>query len=138
MELVYIALLPALAIVAMHLLGNFMTRSSKPAPTGLQVEKSGNSIALKWDNPNDDSITGYEYDYAIFGIPFLVLPRWRGFNEKLVVRPSGGLLFEPHIRISARVSGPPKYPLYGKEIRVRSSYKDGERGKYISASIQDV
>ena len=136
MELVYIALLPALAIVAMHLLDNFMTRSSKPAPTGLQVEKSGNSIALKWDNPNDDSITGYEYDYASFGVPFLVLPRWRGFNEKLVVRPSGGLLFEPHIR--TRGYEAPKYPLYGKEIRVRSSYKDGERGKYISASIQDV
>ena len=102
MEILYLALPLGLTLVAMHLLDNFMTRSSKPAPTGLQVEKSGNSIALEWDNPNDDSITGYEYDYASFGIPFFVLPRWRGFNENLVVRPSGGLLFEPYIR--ARVS----------------------------------
>ena len=135
MAILYIALLLGLALAGMHLFDNFMTRSSNPAPTGLHVEKGDNAIALTWDSPNDKSIVGYEYDYASFGIPFLVLPRWRSFDERLVVRPSGGLLFEPHIR--ARIADPPKYPLFGKEIRIRPKYEGGERGKYISASIQD-
>ena len=124
----------------MYVFDHFMTRSSKPAPTGLAAEKKGETIDLEWDSPSVDSVAGYEYDYASFGLPVYLVPRWRGFDEVQVVKPRGGLLFEPRMKshVRASVSDPPKYPLYGKEVRVRPIYEDGERGKYISASIQDI
>ena len=71
--------------------------------------------------------------YASFGIPFFVLPR--RFNENLVVRPSGGLLFEPYIR--ARVSNLPKFPLFGKEIREIRIWEAGRQRKIHLGEIQD-
>ena len=72
-----VAIVAIVVIIAMHLFDNFMTRSPRPAPTGLQVTRIGDSIVLTWDSANEDTVVGYEYDYASFGIPIFVVPTWK-------------------------------------------------------------
>lgn len=131
-----------IAIIVIHLFDNFMTRSSRPAPTGLQVAKHGDSPVATWNSADDDSIVGYEYDYACFGIPIFVIPTWksgtwiqRTGTEATLYGPDGKNISTSN-RVEVHVPDVPKYPVYGKEIRVRFVYEDGLKGKYASASIQ--
>ena len=134
----------AIAIIAMHLFDNYMTRSSRPAPTGLQVAMHEDSPVVTWNSAGDDSIVGYEYDYASFGIPIFVIPTWksgtwiqRTGTEATLYGPDDKKIPTSN-RIEVCVSDVPKFPVYGKEIRVRFVYEDGMKGRYASASIQDL